>query len=210
MNRRPDRSPRKAVNQTQPKGTPTPSRPSSRRSANKSGRTWMVVSIAVLIIVVVVVAATRAGGGGTGTTSATAFDLPRLGAEGRVTLAASAGKPTVVNMFASWCDQCDAELPEFHRAAEALRGQVEFVFVNSNETGNWRSMADRHKLLDFTVAKDVGGTQGNGLYRSLGGTGGMPMTAFYGVDGRLLNTVPGALVGNSLRQALKSAYGITY
>jgi thiol-disulfide isomerase/thioredoxin len=176
-------------------------------------KTQVAVALAALVAIGVFAYAANRGGGGAEDRSATradAFDLPRLGAEGRVVLADYAGQPTVINMFASWCTQCDAELPEFHAAAKALRGKVNFVFVNSNETGSWRPMATRHGILDFDVAKDVGGTLHNGLYRSLGGTGGMPLTAFYDSDGHVIQVARGALVGNSLREALERLYGVTY
>jgi cytochrome c biogenesis protein CcmG/thiol:disulfide interchange protein DsbE len=191
---------------------PRPRRPTRAEVAERRRRqTWLTIAAGLFVITAVVVAAVASGGGGgSGVTTATAFDLPRLGADGRVTLASTAGTPTVVNMFASWCDQCDAELPDFREAAGALQGEVAFVFVNSNETGNWRPMAERHDLLDFTVAKDVGGTLDNGLYRSLGGTGGMPMTAFYDANGELIDVARGALVGDSLRRALAQLFGVTY
>jgi cytochrome c biogenesis protein CcmG/thiol:disulfide interchange protein DsbE len=201
---------------TQPKGRPTLSG-AERRAAHRVAakrrqrRSWAItITVAVLVIGGVVAAAINStSGGGTGTTDAEAFDLPALGSEGRVRLADFRGTPTVVNMFASWCDQCDAELPEFRRLAGELDGEVNFVFVNSNETGDWRPMAERHDLLDLAVAKDVGGTQGNGLYRSYGGTGGMPLTAFYDADGRLINVQRGALLGDSLSQALQQLFAVT-
>lgn len=192
-----------------------PGRPGAARAAQARDRRrraqWLVM-VAGLTVVTIVVLIAVLGGGSSGppsNTTAAAFDLPRFGADGRVTLAAHRGRPTVVNMFASWCDQCDAELPGFHAAATALKGKVDFVFVNSNETGSGRSMAERHGLLDFDVARDTGGTQGNGLYRSYGGTGGMPMTAFYDAEGRLLQAFPGALLGKNLSAALNQFYGVT-
>ncbi|CAN5898397.1 hypothetical protein BH23ACT10_BH23ACT10_03550 [soil metagenome] len=112
------------------------------------------------------------------------------------------GTPTVVNFFASWCTACDAELPEFRETAQALEGQVDFVFVNSNETGDWRPMAQRHELIDFPLAADTGGTRRNGLYRALRGPGGMPITAFYDADGALVDTAFGALVSGQLSARL--------
>jgi thiol-disulfide isomerase/thioredoxin len=144
-----------------------------------------------------------------GVTDATAFDLPALGGASRVTLASYRGTPVVVNMFASWCTQCEAELPGFHDTAAKLAGKVQFVFVNSNETGDGTAMAERFRLFDYPVASDVGGSGGNGLYYSLGGTGGMPLTAFFGADGRLLGAVRGSLVGHDLTDAIQTVYGIT-
>jgi thiol-disulfide isomerase/thioredoxin len=177
-----------------------------RRTRNR----WLLGlgAVALIIATVAVAVGTSGSSAGKGITTADAFDLPRLGASGRVTLAAHRGTPTVVNMFATWCDQCDRELPGFHDLASRLKGRVDFIFVNSNETGNWRSMAERHGLLDFEVAADVGGTAGNGLYRSFGGAGGMPLTAFYDANGALLRVVPGTLVGSDLTNALDELYGV--
>jgi thiol-disulfide isomerase/thioredoxin len=146
--------------------------------------------------------------GGSATTDAASFDLPALDDGGRVRLADFRGRPVVVNFFASWCTQCDAELPEFRDAARAVDGRVEFVFVNSNEDGDWRPMAERNDILEFPLAKDVGGTQGNGLYRAVGGPGGMPITAFYDAEGNLVDVAFGALLGGALDDRLEELYGV--
>lgn len=195
-------------------GSQKRARQTARRAAarRRRQRQWLFGLGAVAVITAVVLVAVLGGGttNALDNTNADAFNLPRLGAQGRVTLVTHHGRPTVVNMFASWCDQCEAELPGFHTAAAALKGKVDFIFVNSNETGNWRAMADRHHLLDFEVASDVGGSLHNGLYRSFGGTGGMPLTAFYDDQGHLLRVFPGALVGANLTDAIKQIYGVSY
>jgi thiol-disulfide isomerase/thioredoxin len=182
---------------------------SARRRARRAIAAWIVLGAVMVGGVLTLAIRSDQRGGGTGVTDAAAFDLPALGSEGRVRLADFTGRPTVVNFFASWCTQCDAELPDFRAAAVSLEGDVHFVFVNSNETGNWRPMAERHDLLEFPVARDVGGANGNGLYRSLGGTGGMPMTAFYDANGRLIDRAFGALTGGLLSDALEQFYGVT-
>ena len=143
------------------------------------------------------------------TTSPTAFDLPALTGAGRVRLADFHGKPTVVNFFASWCTQCEAELPGFRSAVDKYKGKVNFVFVNSNDPGDGEGMARRHDLLSLPVARDVGAPDGSGLYRSLGGTGGMPITAFYDAKGHVVDKSFGALVGSNLDDAIQRVYGIT-
>ena len=144
--------------------------------------------------------------GGDGVVAAEAFDLPDLtddeNPNSRIRLADFEGTPLVVNFFASWCTACDTELPEFREAALALEGQVDFVFVNSNETGNWSPMVDRNNIGEFPLAKDIQGISRNGLYRSLGGTGGMPITAFYDADGNLLNVAQNVFDEASLNSAL--------
>ncbi len=146
---------------------------------------------------------------GSATTSATAFDLPVLGGPGRVRLVDFRGTPTVVNFFASWCTQCDAELPGFRAAADKYQRSVNFVFVNSNDPGDGKAMARAHDLLSLPVARDVGPPNGSGLYRSLGGTGGLPVTVFYDADGHIVDKTFGALLGRDLDDAIQRNYGLT-
>lgn len=199
---------------TPPKGRPTGSQrqraSAARAVAERQQRRNRLLGMAaaILLIVGVVAVATLGADDRTGTTTTAGFDLPTLRGSTRVTLAGLKGTPTVVNMFASWCDQCEAELPDFRNAAESLKGKVNFVFINSNETGDGAAMADRFGLFEFPVAADLGGTAGNGLYRSLGGTGGMPLTAFYDAEGNVVDVSFGSLVGTRLDQALQSNFGI--
>jgi len=143
-------------------------------------------------------------------TNPKAFVLPNLGSPGKVTLTGLRGRPVVVNFFASWCTQCAAELPVFDTEARDLQGRVDFVEVNSEETGDGGAFADRFHLASSVtaVAHDVGGGQGDGLYQALGGNGSMPMTAFYGPDGSLLTTRIGAFDPASLAAAVNLLYGI--
>jgi hypothetical protein len=69
-------------------------------------------------------------------------------------------------------------------------------------------MAERNGILRFTLAKDINGDAGNGLYRSVGGTGGMPITAFYDPSGKLIDASYGALTGGLLDQELQQHYGV--
>jgi thiol-disulfide isomerase/thioredoxin len=143
-------------------------------------------------------------------TSPQAFVLPRLGAAGKVRLASYRGTPVVVNFFASWCTQCAGELPVFSQDARSLRGKVDFIEVNALETGDGLSFAQRFGLPSSVtaVASDVGGSQGDGLYQALGGSGSMPMTAFYSASGSLLTTHLGAYDATTLSGQLDQLYGI--
>ncbi|MGH9014461.1 MAG: TlpA family protein disulfide reductase [Acidimicrobiia bacterium] len=200
---------------TPPKGRPTPGRHGRQRASatptrpgRRSAVAFGVVAVLAVAALLVVAFQTDDGDEGPAPTDAASFDLPALEGDGRVRLADFRGRPLVVNFFASWCTQCDAELPEFRDAAHALDGQVEFLFVNSNEDGDWRPMAERNDILEFPLAKDVGGTQGNGLYRAVGGPGGMPITAFYDAEGNLVDVAFGALLGGALDDRLQELYGV--
>ena len=171
-----------------------------------------VAGVAVLILVVVGLLAFRGGSPPSGAvTNPAAFSLPRLNGTGWVRLAGYRGKPVVVNFFASWCTQCQAELPGFAREASALKGKVVFIGVNSLETGDKNFLPDRfHLAASFTaLARDVG-PNGNDLHAALGGGNTMPLTAFYSAGGRLLDVERGALVPVSALQArIAQLFGIT-
>lgn len=173
------------------------------------GRALAAVLVGTVLVVAVLALAIVSGRDGPkGVADAEAFDLPALQGGGRVRLEDQRGLPTVVNLFASWCVECETELPTFHRAGTALRGRVNFVFVNANETGDGRAMARRHRLFDFPVATDVGRDR-DGLYLDLGGLGGMPYTAFYDGSGALVTIFPGPLLGDRLAAQLDRYFGVT-
>lgn len=189
---------------TKKKSAPT------RRGLSARAQWGVIIGAGVLIVggIIALQIRDQLDPGGVGVVTLEDWDLPALdqdtNPEGRVRLADFSGTPTVVNFFASWCDACDDELPAFREVALALEGQVDFVFVNSNETGNWRSMAERNDIEQFALAKDIEGTRRNGLYRSLRGTGGMPITAFYDADGHHVDTAFTAFNRAALEQALQS------
>ncbi len=189
--------------------------PRSRAASGPRGTLswWLLGGGVVAVVVVVVVLSAVLGEDQTGITDADGWDLPVLDGEndpdgdGRITLAEFAGTPLVVNFFASWCVSCDRELPLFRQAIDDFAGKVQIVFVNSNETGNWRPMAERNGIDDQVLIDDIGGSRNNGLYRSLGGTGGMPITAFYDATGELVTVFPGELDATRLYRSIESLVG---
>lgn len=73
-----------------------------------------------------------------------------------------------------------------------LQGQVDFVGIASQETGNPHFMLWRLDVTWRILAHDVGGRNRSGLSEQPGARG-MPLTAFHDEDGRLLHTQLGAL-----------------
>lgn len=160
------------------------------------------------IVAIVVAVAVSSGGGGTGVTDPARFDLPRIQGDGRVRLADYRGKPVVVNFFASWCTACDSELPGFSKLSKDLRDQVQFLGVDSLDTGDPLFMPRRHHIMWWPLAHDIGGSQHSGLHDALGGGNSMPLTAFYDADGNVLGVDRAALPEATLRARLRELYGV--
>ncbi len=56
---------------------------------------------------------------------------------------------------------------------------------------------------------DLPELDGDGLYRALGGTQGMPLTAFYGSNGQVVDVVRGEITRSQLDARLAQYFGLT-
>lgn len=126
-----------------------------------------------------------------------------------VSLADFKGKPVVVNFFASWCVYCNEELPGFIQVAKATAGRVSFVGVNTNDPGDGVAMAKRFDLAGsgFALAKDIGPNPSSQLWLSHGSPG-LPVTAFYNAEGKLVDFAGGMLSQADLEQRIAKNFGI--
>jgi len=184
----------------------------ARKAAARRKLRAAVIGVAVLILAAVGVLAFRGGSPTAGAvTNPAAFSLPTLNGNGSVRLAHYRGKPVVVNFFASWCTECQAELPGFRQEAIALEGKVTFIGVDSLETGDKNFLPSLFHLAGAfaALARDVG-PDGDGLHAALGGGNTMPLTAFYGADGRLLDVERAAPVpAAALKIKIAELFGVT-
>ena len=53
-----------------------------------------------------------------------------LGDSSQISLAKLRGMPMVINVWASWCPPCIAELPLLEKMSQELTGQVDFIGIN--------------------------------------------------------------------------------
>lgn len=112
-------------------------------------------------------------------------------------VALAAGKPLVVNLWATWCPPCRREMPVL-AAAQKQDKNVSFVFVNQGEDGTTAGNFLTGARLDLAnVVLDPGSSFG----REVGSTA-LPTTLFYDTTGRLVDTHLGELSTASLASKL--------
>jgi cytochrome c biogenesis protein CcmG, thiol:disulfide interchange protein DsbE len=122
-------------------------------------RVLWVIAAAVLLCVAAVFALGAAGKPASGQArprTARNFILPALGNGSRkISLAAYAGRPVIINFFASWCGPCQRETPLLASFYRAHHGRVVIIGIDSNdETGAaLRFLASRH--VSYPVAVDA-------------------------------------------------------
>jgi thiol-disulfide isomerase/thioredoxin len=145
----------------------------------------------------------------TGDTTAEAWDLPQLDGDGRVAIADFAGTPTVAAFFASWCDVCEDEIPEYLAVSQQVGDQVQFVGIDTQDNGGGLGDAEKWGIAGvWPLARDIGGHNGSGLSTGTFGARGSPMTAFYDASGTVVHIQQGGLTGAQLLATLDELFGI--
>jgi thiol-disulfide isomerase/thioredoxin len=163
--------------------------------------------VAIAAVAVAVRASPQAAPPSGVNTQKASWQLPRLGSPGELSLASLRGHPVVVDFFASWCYACQGELPGMATVSARLKGEVTFVGVNSQETGDGLAMARRYGIDWWPLASDRGGSQDSGLRDDLGAAV-MPVTAFYSAAGKLLEVVPGAISQADVTTRIHDLFGV--
>lgn len=107
-------------------------------------------------------------------------------------------RPMVVNLWATWCPPCRAEMPVLEQAQDA-HADIVFVFANQGEgVSTIQRFMDRMQLDIDHVLRDRHGDIGRQV-----GSAALPTTLFYDADGRLVDSHLGQLSKATLARALK-------
>lgn len=118
-----------------------------------------------------------------------------------ISLSAYAGRPVVLNLWASWCPPCRREMPVFERAQAAFP-EIAFVLVNQGESAlQAQTFLEREglKLTDVLLDPSSKAMQ---TMRSRG----LPTTLFFDAQGRLVDSHLGEITMPSLKDKVSRRF----
>ena len=121
--------------------------------------------------------------------------------EGSITLRQFAGRPLVVNFWASWCTPCRAEMPVLAAASRRARAEVAFLGIDVNDTRSDAAAFVAKVKVTYPVACDPSGST-TGPY----GLFGLPTTVFVNRSGTIVGTHAGAFDTRTIAAALAQAF----
>lgn len=162
------------------------------------GRARLAVIATVIIAVgtvLIVVGNTVGGGGGSARPGqalgyARNFDLSVLGHSGkRLSLTGLAGKPVIVNFFASWCVPCRRETPMIARYYRSTKGSPAIVGIDVNDSAGAAERFIHKSGVGYPVAVDPPPMRTAIGYR----LPGLPATFFLDSHHRIVKRVFGAV-----------------
>ena len=115
-----------------------------------------------------------------------------------VKLSDFAGKPIVLNFWATWCYYCKVEMPEFDEAAKEL-SDVQFVMVNATSTETMAAAKNyiESNGFDFDVFFDTTGSAQHTY-----GVSGFPTTFFISADGSEVYYISGMIGYDTLLEGI--------
>lgn len=125
------------------------------------------------------------------------------GPDVRLSSALSTGRPTVVNVWGSWCGPCVKEVPDLIRFAGAATGRVSVVGVNTTDVDDF--------ALDYAVKAGMhyaSVVDSDARLSEAFGTG-VPKTLLLAADGRVVHIARGALSYAELTAMVKRYLGLS-
>jgi thiol-disulfide isomerase/thioredoxin len=163
----------------------------------------LVTGIAAACVVVVAVLSVTTSGSSTVThpdPKAASFSLPRIGAAPgqKISLSQYAGKPLIVNFWASWCSPCQQETPLLATWYRQERGRVPLIGLDENDTTSAALKFARAKGVTYPLGFDPA-TVAAGAY----GVIALPQTFFLNSRHQIVDRIYGAVTAAQLAKGLK-------
>lgn len=107
------------------------------------------------------------------------------------------GMPLVVNLWATNCVPCVKEMPALDEVATELAGQLRVIGVNVFDTPQDAAAFATDLGVGYPQFTDPDGTLSTALSVT-----GLPATAFFDSDGKLINVHQGAYTADEFRSAI--------
>lgn len=123
------------------------------------------------------------------------------GSGGTVRLGAPTGRPTVLNLWGSWCSPCGDEMPAFVRLAASSGDRVTVVGVNTADSASNAVAAARQLAVRFANVYD----RDQRVRRALR-VSALPATAFVTATGEVRYVYRGTPLGDADLAALIKRY----
>lgn len=123
---------------------------------------------------------------------APAFSLPNLRGGRDITLARYAGRPVVINFWASWCEPCKRETPAVAAFARENPAMPVLGIAVSDAPGDSRRFAERMNV-DFDLASDRSAKTSDAYSVT-----GLPVTVLVDDRGRVASTWIGEITRSDL------------
>ena len=124
------------------------------------------------------------------------------GDEETVILSELKGKPVVINMWATWCPYCVAEMQDIEKAYQEYGDDIQFMLINLTD-GNTetREMADAFIAENNITCPVYYDTDGNAVKAY--GIFSIPQTFFIDADGNLMAKVNGMTKYTTIVRGIK-------
>lgn len=127
-------------------------------------------------------------------------DLAAALADGELSLSELAGRPVVLNFWASWCIPCRDEAPILNASARRHFGEVTFVGINVQDLRGDALGFLREFKVPYVAVRD----RADDLFDAYGLTG-IPETFYLDARGRIVAHTPGAIRTETLEQGITKA-----
>jgi len=120
---------------------------------------------------------------------------------GKASFGQYAGKPLVVNVWASWCAPCVQEMPAFERVHQSVKDGVTFIGIDSSDNRDDAKALATKTGVTYDLLYDP-----TGSFVSATGAVSLPSTFFVDADGKIVAAKTGALDEAGLRRRLQELF----
>ena len=170
------------------------------RGLSRGRKTVIAVSTCCLVALALILALGSGGGSSQAASAlpvAKEFTLPALGHPGRVALSQYAGRPVIVNFFASFCEPCKKETPLLARFYRARHGQVAIIGIDVNDSSAAAMRFVRSAGASYPIGADTTAATATGY-----GVVAIPQTFFLDASHHVVKRIFGAVTQASLDAGL--------